>query len=567
MIVTHENFTDRHVILRDFDDGGLTAGRRFIYLYLPEGYAESEAHYPVVYFNDGENTFSGGRARMDVDLAYDSLIEDGLIQPAIFVGIGIIDVAGRFMDFTPTVRGCQYPVRPPGGGLHGYYRFLSERLKPYIDAHYRTKPEPASTGIAGYSLGGLAAFLMAYEHPETFGMAGCMSSSLAWDDDYALRMVQDDTGGKKPVRFWLDGGGSGEYHVWQITARAYGLLEQRGWQAGDDLAAYFDYPAGHLFPAAAGRMRQMLYFLLRKEPLRLEQYRLVYTADPTAPVMDLNTGHRRIVGAEAWYAGGLRLTVPRPDITIADTAVVKRDASEPLLLHAVGAGETVISSSYQGHSASLRVISYDPAVWPQYRMCPRNEGAAPRVDADADSWASLPYTICLDGQTTVVRFGVSYDTAYMHIAATLRGSLPITEPDKTPDTPTGIEFRFDARPESYLCKGDGYTTADQFLEVCITPGKADRQSEMFHYDLDEWGPVVPEEILSASAPVSDGHQMTLSIPTSYIDEMQGGPWEVFRLNIGVNTRGAVDNSLTQTWWQPDWPTFPCPVGAGLFRKG
>jgi predicted alpha/beta superfamily hydrolase len=47
--------------------------------------------------------------------------------------------------------------------------FIVETLKPYVDAHYRTRPGRSDTGIGGSSLGGLIAFYAALAHPGVFG--------------------------------------------------------------------------------------------------------------------------------------------------------------------------------------------------------------------------------------------------------------------------------------------------------------------------------------------------------------------------------------------------------------
>ena len=159
---------NRHIALNNFDDGGLTSGSRDIHVYVPRGYDKSHDQYPVVYLNDGQAWLHGiwNGPQLECDLTHDQLCEEGLINPAILVAINF-NRAGRVKDLTP--------AQDDDGNLDGYYKFIADRLKPYIDSHYRTKPEPTFTAIVGISMGGLASFLLAYDHPETFGMAGCMS--------------------------------------------------------------------------------------------------------------------------------------------------------------------------------------------------------------------------------------------------------------------------------------------------------------------------------------------------------------------------------------------------------
>ena len=69
--------------------------------------------------------------------------------PLIIVGIYNTGDA-RIHEYTPTS-----DARLGGGLADDYGRLLVEELKPFIDRTYRTRPDPASTGLGGSSLGGL----------------------------------------------------------------------------------------------------------------------------------------------------------------------------------------------------------------------------------------------------------------------------------------------------------------------------------------------------------------------------------------------------------------------------
>ena len=548
------HLSDRHIRIENFDDGGLSTGPRRIEIYLPDGYDNTADRYPVIYFSDGGNVFSRPGSTMAVDTAYDSLIEEGLIEPAIFVAIGLTSWATRLESFTPTTE--------RGGGLGGYYRFISELLKPYIDSRYRTKPEPESTGIGGYSSGGSAAFIMAYEHPETFGMAACMSPSLWSDREYSLKLLTGDTAEKKPIRFWLDAGG-GEYGMWVNVMRAYALMEHLGWTPGDDLAAYFDYAANHNFEAAAGRMREPLRFLLRKEPLKLESYRLVPAVDPQADKIDLGAPRRRIVGAEAWYANGHRLTVPQPGITIADPSIATVDDRDPIQLQGVKSGGTTISSTYQGHTASLPVIGCDPETAFHFLPCPRTD-AVPKADECLAEAFELPYKIVNASQKTLARFGVWHDHQHVHIAVYVPTDLIVVESDKLPWQQDCIQINFDARPKADLC--DGTSCYDNALSFLLNPSAQGDRIKMYSPQLVQWLPELRDGVQAACLETPDGYAAMLSIPSSYLHEMQGEPWQHFRLNVWTYRAEVPGGPIVETGWQPDWEKFKNPTGTGVFRR-
>ncbi|PHF07683.1 alpha/beta hydrolase [Bacillus wiedmannii] len=61
--------------------------------------------------------------------------------------------------------------------------FLTEELLPWIQARYHVYKEKNHTTIAGFSLGGLAAFYAALQNPHVFGNVLSMSGSVHWKKD------------------------------------------------------------------------------------------------------------------------------------------------------------------------------------------------------------------------------------------------------------------------------------------------------------------------------------------------------------------------------------------------
>jgi predicted alpha/beta superfamily hydrolase len=62
-----------------------------------------------------------------------------------------------------------------GGEGDAYVDFLARTLKPYVDRHYRTRPDAAHTGVMGSSMGGLVSLYAALRYPGVFGRAGVFS--------------------------------------------------------------------------------------------------------------------------------------------------------------------------------------------------------------------------------------------------------------------------------------------------------------------------------------------------------------------------------------------------------
>jgi predicted alpha/beta superfamily hydrolase len=148
---------------------------RKIWVYLPEGYKDVKHKYPVLYMHDGQNLFDkassfSGEWRIDEQL-------DSLHAKTIVIGI---EHGGdkRIDELTP------YPNEKYGGGhADSYLDFLVTTLKPYVDSHYRTKPDKEHTSIFGSSVGGLVSFYAVLKYPKVFGKAGIFSPSFWFSND------------------------------------------------------------------------------------------------------------------------------------------------------------------------------------------------------------------------------------------------------------------------------------------------------------------------------------------------------------------------------------------------
>lgn len=187
------------VIHEHFEIPQLIKTRRIAAL-LPHDYYETETHYPVLYLQDGQNLF-------DIHAPFGSWEVDKKLAILTERGMGNIIIISidhareeRLSEYTPTGR-----TRLGSGDGLKYAKFLSETLKPYIDAHFRTKPERQFTGIGGSSMGGLISIYASLLHPEVYSRLLIFSPSLWVSPGMAnqfLRQLPQFDG-----RMYLYGGG------------------------------------------------------------------------------------------------------------------------------------------------------------------------------------------------------------------------------------------------------------------------------------------------------------------------------------------------------------------------
>lgn len=554
----------RVVTISNFDDGGLSSGNHDIIIYLPKDYSRSNNHYPVIYFSDGEGLFSfQHKNSRGVDRAVDSLVKDRLIDPVIIVGIAN-HANGRTFDLTPTVGDPKTDGYPAGGGQEGFYKFIAQRLKPYIDTNFRTKTDPVNTGIAGSSFGGLTAFMLAYNHPDTFGMAGCMSPSFWWDHQLELKAIANDGSSKKNVRIWLDAGMQ-EYYMWTTAEKACALLKQKGWTTNDDVATYLDYTGAHNDVSWSHRMRWMFYFLLHKQPLQFQGYRLVPAWNPTKNTLELDKGHAPIIAPEALYAHGLRLNVADPSLTSKDSKVATIDGSDPLEIRGAGPGQTSVSSTFQGVTASLDVKSYDLNRLPHPYICPKTD-LSHLVDGDLSDWPSLPYVINDPGKLPIAYFGTAYDDKNIYVGIHVIDQSIVASVDVKPWQQDSVVIQFDARPEPALREGDEGWDAPDYLLVEISPGKLDHPLAL-STNINALPKDMQDETKIESVTAPGGYNVEVSFPVSYLDQRQSPSWKEFRLNVGVSKADKAGGNVTEIFWQPLWGDWGNIIGSGMFERG
>ena len=181
-------------------------------VYLPPGYeAAHDKHYPVLYLLHG---FTGTNRTWMIDPENPADASQGEHPDGLYRRAGMLDAArldaliaaGTVADLIivapngrNTYKHSFYVNSPVTGNWEDY---VVNDVVPYIDAHYRTLPTPASRGIAGHSGGGNGALFLAMRHADLFGsvyaMAPCCLGPM-----YSLPPLEDpDTGNLNP--FWQE---------------------------------------------------------------------------------------------------------------------------------------------------------------------------------------------------------------------------------------------------------------------------------------------------------------------------------------------------------------------------
>jgi enterochelin esterase-like enzyme len=180
---------------------------RPIEIYLPPDYSgDPKRAYKVLYANDGQDMRG-----LSLKSILDALYARHAIDPIIVVAIHA--TSDRLNEYGLS---DQLDYRQRGALAATYAHFVIDELAPFIDRNYRTRSNPSNTAIMGWSLGGLSAFDLAWQHPDRFGIVGAFSASFWWRSNNSSPQLQQTSrlahrtvraGIKRSgLRFWFQAG-------------------------------------------------------------------------------------------------------------------------------------------------------------------------------------------------------------------------------------------------------------------------------------------------------------------------------------------------------------------------
>lgn len=160
-------------------------------IYLPTDYEKTNRIYPVLYLLHGYSDDETGWTQFgEAHIIADKLIENGEVAPMIIV-MPDAGVSWYINNYDNKVK---------------YEDFFVKEFIPHIDATYRTRKTKQYRAIAGLSMGGYGALILALKHPELFSSAGPLSSGVLTDDEIATasddmwQTVMGELYGKKELK-------------------------------------------------------------------------------------------------------------------------------------------------------------------------------------------------------------------------------------------------------------------------------------------------------------------------------------------------------------------------------
>ncbi len=209
----------------------------------PQYYDRSGKQYPVLFFNDGQDMEMTGMADT-LQRLYGAAQLRHLVVIAVHAG-------DRIQEYGTAGR-PDYKNR--GSKAAAYNRFLLEELLPALRKRYRLSEKPEDAAFAGFSLGGLSAFDIAWNHPQHFSKIGVFSGALWWrhtafspqdpDEHRIMHEVVRESQKRAGMRFWFqcgtndetdDRNGNGIIDSIDDTLDLMKALEEKGYRDGRDI--------------------------------------------------------------------------------------------------------------------------------------------------------------------------------------------------------------------------------------------------------------------------------------------------------------------------------------------
>lgn len=224
-------------------------------LYLPPDYGRTGRYYPVVYMNGSEGIYD---IMERTEPHFDTDCEAFILVSA--------EPLEWNDDFSPwPAPALSVKDKAFGGLARVYLKYLSDTVKPMIDARYRTLVEQEYNAIVGYSLGGLTSLYAIYYCP-VFGRFASISGSLWFDGWTCFAETAKPLSNNPRVYISL---GKGEERsrnprmaeVGECTRRSVEIL--RGLLNNTENLMFQLNEGGH-FTDIAGRYERALVWLMKK---------------------------------------------------------------------------------------------------------------------------------------------------------------------------------------------------------------------------------------------------------------------------------------------------------------
>ena len=234
--------------------------KRGIFVWFPENYSKSSGLYSVIYFHDAQNLFLPSKSFSGYDWKVDETIsklrQNLSIKPCIVVGIP-----------NSPKRDEELNIETKEG--KAYADFIIKEVIPLIKNKFSVSKKREDHIIAGSSMGGLMSFQMAFNYPNLFGGAICMSSAFHRSISNIISQVEKSYNPPLNVKFYIDAGEKetdkhDNEDILSLCNEMTSVMKKKGYREDINLKSYIHKKGKHNEKSWAERLDIPLKFLLGK---------------------------------------------------------------------------------------------------------------------------------------------------------------------------------------------------------------------------------------------------------------------------------------------------------------
>lgn len=215
-------------------------------------------------------------------------------------------------------------------------------------------------------------------------------------------------------------------------------------------------------------------------------------------------------------------------------------------------------------------IDYAQAIFPEKREYITRATKAISLDGDLSDWPDLPFEDNPDytesdplshtgkKEDGSFSFGVSYDDAYLYVAARVTDDEILVSHGNRPYNQDAFHINVDGRPEAVSAVN---TSTGPALYVGHSP-LPDGSPNTSLYQPDR----LPEGTRAVTVTTESGYNTEIAIPLSYFAELQDGEWRTIRLNADITDFDRDYRHKSLLWWKPDWRDENNYAGSGMLYR-
>ena len=150
------------------------------------------------------------------------------------------------------------------------------------------------------------------------------------------------------------------------------------------------------------------------------------------------------------------------------------------------------------------------------------------------------------------RFGTGYDKDFVYVALDVTDDDMLFRDREEASRKDGVEIRLDARPADIrrTAPASAINDPEKSKDVLLLGLSLDESAEVTTVYKQGF---LPKGTKAKATKVDGGYVVEAAVPVTYLNEMQGGAWKDFRLNITVHDYDeGYSYPRVALWWRPDW---------------